>query len=99
MCRNMLDPRVGIATCGGDDVAFGDDLKFVPQPFVFLQAIAQNGLGGIAAINVGLINGCDALRQAGVDLRADMCRRGVAVVADAPHAVDDAAEAHVALQS
>ncbi len=63
-----------------------------------LQRRPKNRLGGIAAIDVGLIQGGDALRQAGLDLGLHMAGRGVRVIAQPPHAIDDAAEAAILLR-
>jgi hypothetical protein len=87
----VLHPCRLVAACRRDDVAFGDQFHLVAQGWRGLECRAQDRLGGVAAINIGLIECRDALGQTGFDLGLDMGRRGVGVVANAPHAIDDAA--------
>jgi len=88
----MLDAGGGVTAGRRDDAAFGDDFDLVTQSRSSLQASTQNGFRRVSAVNIGLIHGGDALRQAGFDLGLHMGGRGVLIVTDAPHAVNDAAE-------
>jgi hypothetical protein len=59
-----------------------------PQVRRGAQRAAQQLLGHVAAVDVGLVQGRDALLEAGLDLGLDMGGRGVGVVAEPPHPVD-----------
>jgi len=88
----MLDAGGSMSAGRGDDAAFGDDFDFVAQSWRGFQSGAKNGFCRVSTIDIGLIHGCDALCEAGLDLRLYMRRRGVCIVTNAPHAVNDAAE-------
>ena len=86
-------PPVRIATDRRDDVAFCHNLDLVTQGRS--QGCAQDRLGRVTAVDVGLIQRCDALVEASVDLGAHGFRRRILDITDPPHAVDNARKAEV----
>ena len=86
----VFHPPVGVTAHGRDDVAFRDDLDPVAQARCRAERIAQDRLGGVAAIDVGLVHRGDALGQARFDLGLHMRGRSIGIIAEPPHAVDDA---------
>ena len=77
-----------MAADGGDDIAFGDDLHLRAQGRGGAQGSPQQRLGGIAAIDIGLVKAGDALGQAGLDLGLHMRGRSIGIIAKPPHAVN-----------
>mmetsp|Transcript_5459 Transcript_5459/g.8688 ORF Transcript_5459/g.8688 Transcript_5459/m.8688 type:complete len:200 (+) Transcript_5459:6057-6656(+) len=86
----IFDRCVFVPSHGGDDIALGHDLHLGAQAGVSLQRFAQDRLGDIAAIDVGLIKSSDALVEAGVDLGLDVRHGCVGIITQPPHAIDDA---------
>ena len=70
---------------GRDDVTFGDDLHPLAQAGVGAQGVAQNGLGRVTAIDIGLIEGGNALIQTGLNLGLDMAQSEVSLSSPSRH--------------
>ena len=94
-CIVIFHRRMGPTANRRDDVAFGDDLHLVAQRRVGAQGTAQDLFGAIIAIDIGLIKGGDALVQTCLNFCLDMGWRGVFDIANAPHAIDQSAEAEI----
>ena len=85
----IFDPCRAVPPHRRDDVTFGDNLDAVLQCRRVTKRGAQNFLGHVAAIDVGLVHRGYSLREAGLDLRLHMRSRGVGIIAKPPHAIDN----------
>ena len=94
----VFHPRVCIASCPHQDIAFGHNFDLIAQMRRCTQGIAEHLFCRIAAIDIRLIHGRDALRQTGLDFRLHMARAGVGVICQAPHAINQTAQRHSLIQ-
>ena len=90
----MFHPRAGIAPGPNKNIAFGHDFDLIAQMRRGAQGVAEHLFGLIAAIDIRLIHRRDALCQTGLDFRLHMARAGVAVICQAPHAINQTAQGH-----
>lgn len=86
----MFDLRIRIAARRRHDIAFGDDFDPVAQ--LGCECGAKDLFGLVTAIDIRLIHGRDALIETRTDLVADVVHTGVGIIAQAPHAIDKAAQ-------
>jgi len=86
----MLERHARVAAHALEDVALGDDLDLVLERGGLFQCNTQHFFGHVAAVDVGLIHRGDALFDASFDLGLHMGGRGVGVIGQPPHAIDDA---------
>ena len=63
----MFDAGAGPLLRQQHDVGFGDDLDLVAQRRAGLDGLAKQRFAAVVAVNVGVVEGGDALGQAGVD--------------------------------